>query len=140
MERGSMGITLATALALLAGTAAAGGPPTKCALDAVVSGAGCMDKFEASVWRLPDPLGASRGLVRRIRQGTATAALLGAGGATQLGLGGSDNYAPCTDDGQTCADDVYAVSLPGVRPSANLTWFQAQQACANAGKRLPSNA
>jgi formylglycine-generating enzyme required for sulfatase activity len=99
-----------------------------------------MDKYEASVWRVSDPLGANRGLVKRIQQGTATAALLAAGGATQLGIGGSDNYAPCADSGQNCADDVYAVSLPGVRPSANITWFQAQQACTSAGKRLPSNA
>jgi formylglycine-generating enzyme required for sulfatase activity len=32
------------------------------------------------------------------------------------------------------------VSVPGVTPSANVTWFQAQEACANAGKRLPTNA
>jgi formylglycine-generating enzyme required for sulfatase activity len=32
------------------------------------------------------------------------------------------------------------VSLPGVTPWASLTWFQAQEACTNAGKRLPSNA
>lgn len=144
MERVSIRIEVAAAVLLLAGVAGAAGPPSgppvKCPVDAVVSGAGCMDKFEASVWRLPDPRGASRGLVRRIQQGTVTAALLAAGGATQLGIGGSDNYAPCADSGQNCVDDVYAVSLPGVRPSANLTWFQAQQACTNAGKRLPSNA
>jgi len=38
------------------------------------------------------------------------------------------------------ADDIYAVSLAGVTPSANITWFQAQAACKNARKRLPSNA
>jgi hypothetical protein len=48
-------------------------------------------------------------------------------------------YAPCTDSGQNCANDIY-VSLPGVTPSASVTWFQAQEACANAGKRLPTNA
>ncbi|MBI3797233.1 MAG: SUMF1/EgtB/PvdO family nonheme iron enzyme [Deltaproteobacteria bacterium] len=31
------------------------------------------------------------------------------------------------------------MSIAGVKPSANLTWFQAQQACANAGKRLLRN-
>ena len=35
---------------------------------------------------------------------------------------------------------IFAVSIPGVFPSAQITWFQAQQACANAGKRLLSNA
>ncbi len=144
MRRVLLGITVAAAVALLADAAGAAGPPAgplgKCAVDAVVSGAGCMDKYEASVWRVPNPLAANRSLVKKIQQGTATAALLTAGGATQLGIGGSDNYAPCADSGQNCADDVYAVSLPGVRPSANITWFQAQQACTNAGKRLPSNA
>src|SRR5262249_34248296 len=51
-----------------------------------------------------------------------------------------DDYAPCADSGQNCTDDIYAVSLPGMTPSANITWFQAQAACENAGKRLPSNA
>jgi formylglycine-generating enzyme required for sulfatase activity len=36
--------------------------------------------------------------------------------------------------------NVYAVSIPGVTPSRNLTWFQAAAAARNAGKRLPSNA
>ena len=65
--------------------------------------------------------------------------MLTAGGATQLGTSG-DDYAPCADSGQNCTDDIYAVSLPGVTPSAFITWFQAQQACTNAGKRLPTNA
>jgi len=109
-------------------------------VDAVVSGAGCIDKYEAGVWRVPDPLGGGRDIVRRIRQGTATAALLAAAGATQLGVSPGVDYAPCAVGGQNCADDVYAVSLPAVTPSAKLTWFQAQAACENAGKRLPSNA
>ena len=37
-------------------------------------------------------------------------------------------------------DDIYAVSISGVRPSSYITWLQAQQACTNAGKQLPSNA
>jgi len=39
-----------------------------------------------------------------------------------------------------CSNDIYAVSLAGDTPAAYITWFQAQQACKNAGKRLPSNA
>ena len=61
------------------------------------------------------------------------------GGATQLGTE-SDDYAPCTDNGQNCANDIYAVSLAGVTPAAFITWFQAQEACANARKRLPTSA
>lgn len=132
----------AALLALAASPAAAQGakPITKCAPDAVVSGVVCMDKYEAGAWRVPDPLGAHKGLVKKIQQGKIkNVAQLTAAGATQLGVG-SDNYAPCVDSGQTCANDVYAVSVPGVVPSAHLTWFQAQIACENAGKRLPSNA
>jgi hypothetical protein len=134
------GITTATAVVLLAGAALAqnGEPITRCALDAVLSGAVCMDRYEASVWRVPNPTTTNRALVTRIRQGYATAAELTARGATQLGIA-ADDYAPCSDSGQDCSDDIYAVSLPGVTPSRYITWFQAQQACKNARKRLPTN-
>jgi len=114
-------------------------PLKKCADDAVVAGTVCMDKYEASVWRVPDPTGANKTLVKKVLRGRATKADLTGGGATQLGTGG-DDYGPCTDDGQNCANDIYAVSLPGVLPSAFLTWFQAQEACAHSAKRLPTSA
>jgi hypothetical protein len=72
----------------------------------------CVDKYEASVWSSPT-------------------------GGTQYGTTG-DNY-PCNDDGQNC-DNIYARSVPGVIPSRFITWFQAQQALANSGKRLPTSA
>lgn len=114
-------------------------PLTKCAPDAVVSGTVCVDTYEASVWRVPDATDANKGLVKRIRQGKVTADELTAAGATPLGIG-FDDYAPCADSGQNCGDDIFAVSLPGVVPSAYITWFQAQAACQNSAKRLPSNA
>jgi hypothetical protein len=124
-------------LATLAGTAAAQGakPLVRCSPDAVVSGTLCMDRYEASVWRVP---AGNKGLVKKIQQGFATLANLTAGGATQVGSA-SDDYAPCDDSGRGCTD-LFAVSLPGVTPSAYNTWFQAQQACKNSRKRLPSNA
>jgi hypothetical protein len=139
-------------LALLAGllgftnVAAAQGakPLKKCPPDAVVSGTVCMDKYEASVWHVPDPQGTNRALVKKIQEGRATEADLVAGGAMQLGVSGDDygvtHYIPCRDDGQTCGNYYYATSLPGVIPSSWITWFQAQAACKNARKRLPSNA
>lgn len=55
----------------------------------------------------------------------------------------------CSDSNPDCADvcdrtgndckNVFARSVKGVTPVGNVTWFQAQQACANAGKRLLSN-
>ena len=56
----------------------------------------------------------------------------------QFGLE-SDNY-PCSFDGNDCTGKIFAASVPGVIPSASLTWFQAQQACLSVGKRLPTNA
>jgi len=128
--------------ALLAVSAEAAGPPgaplTKCPVDSVISGSGCMDRYEASVWRVPNPATTHKALVKKIQQGKATVALLTAGGAKLLGTT-TDDYAPCALGGENC-DDIFAVSLPGVMPSSSINWFQAQQACANAGKRLPSNA
>ena len=111
---------------------------SKCPIDSVRSGTGCMDKYEASVWRVPGPTTTNAGLVRKIQMGTATTSDLTAGAATQLGVG-SDNYAPCNDNGSACTD-IFAVSVAGVKPSASITWFQAVEACGNSQKRLPSNA
>ena len=143
MRQLSGAMMVSAALVLLASTAEAQGakPLTKCAPDAVVSGTVCMDKFEASVWRVLNPATTNKGLVKKIQQGKATVADLAKGGATQLGTTAVvAPYAPCADSGQNCTDDIYAVSVVGVTPSAQMTWFQAQAACENARKRLPSNA
>jgi hypothetical protein len=78
----------------------------------VSAGAVCIDRYEVSVWSSPT-------------------------GGTQYGVSG-DDY-PCSDDGHNCTN-IYARSVPGVRPAAYITYFQAQQALANVGKRLPTNA
>jgi hypothetical protein len=75
-------------------------------------GSFCIDKYEVSVWSSPT-------------------------GGTQYGVS-SDDY-PCDDDGQNCSN-IYARSVAGAKPARYITWFQAQQALANSGKRLPSNA
>jgi Sulfatase-modifying factor enzyme 1 len=88
--------------------------------DAAVAGTGamvkvgsfCMDRYEASVWSKPN-------------------------GGTQYGVS-SDDY-PCHDNGQDC-NNIYARSVASVPPSRHISWFQAQQALANSGKRLPTNA
>ncbi|MGH9382347.1 MAG: SUMF1/EgtB/PvdO family nonheme iron enzyme [Thermoanaerobaculia bacterium] len=46
---------------------------------------------------------------------------------------------PCSLTGQDC-DNIYARSVAGVQPRGSITWFQAQAALANVGKRLPTNA
>jgi hypothetical protein len=80
----------------------------------------CVDKYEASVWDTAD------------------------GSGTQFGdTANGDNYL-CSDNGNDCtagtANPIYARSQAGVEPSRYITWFQAQQACANVGKRLLTNA
>jgi hypothetical protein len=126
---------LAILLTLFGSTAAA---DAACAPDAVAAGATCLDRYEASVWRVPGPAAAHAQLIEKIVRGTATRGDLGAGGAVALGAS-RDDYAPCADDGGGC-EDLYAVSLPAVLPAASITWFQAQAACANSGKRLTTNA
>ncbi len=76
-------------------------------------------------------------LIAAIKAGTATEASLLAAGAVQRGVS-SDDY-PCNNNGNDCTT-IYAVSIPGVTPSAYITWFQAQAAAANSGKRLLTNA
>jgi len=49
------------------------------------------------------------------------------------------NASACTPNGNDCTA-VFARSVANVIPTANITWFQAQQACANSGKRLLTNA
>lgn len=96
----------------------------------------CVDKYEASVWS--DPAG----------KGTQYGAKVGAEfvnpTTTQLDRPG-DDY-PCDDNGNNCsgntsiAHPIYALCKKNVIPARYATWFQAQQACANSGKRLLSNA
>jgi len=142
MKRSLMSVSLAVGLVMGLSSVAVAHFPTipvrRCAPDAVVAGTVCLDRYEASVWRVPNPTTTNALLVAKIQQGRATRADLTAGGATQLGT--TVDYAPCADNGQNCARDIYAVSLPSEIPSRHITWFQAQEACANSGKRLPTNA
>jgi hypothetical protein len=77
-------------------------------------GSVCIDRYEASVWDAPT-------------------------GGTQL-VTEAQIDATCPDDGQDCKGKIFARSVPGVVPARDITWFQAQQALANSGKRLPTNA
>jgi hypothetical protein len=75
----------------------------------------CVDKYEASVWSVFDGTG------------------------TQYGAA-TDNYPGTFPDTGNWTTQAFAVSKAGVLPSASLTWFQAQQACALSEKRLLTNA
>jgi hypothetical protein len=111
-----------------------GPPDLTCPPDAVRSGSTCIDTYEASVWQTHNV-----NVIAKIKAGTVTLADLTAVGATQRGASGADYGAGCPPSGNGCKN-FYAVSIPGVPPSAFITWFQAAAAARNAGKRLPSNA
>jgi len=63
-------------------------------------------------------------------------------GAPSNGIA-ADDYL-CNDNGSDCgagaANPIFALSLAGETPSSTITWYQAAQACANVGKRLPTTA
>ncbi len=96
-----------------------------CPSDMVAIGPLCVDRYEGSLWD------------------AATA-------GTQLvsNVGGNINDVlsayPCLTDGSDCgngaANPIYARSVAGVLPNLEVTWYQATQACANVGKRLPTTA
>ena len=123
---GTAAVVVAAFLSLNLGSSAsasgrATGTALGCPIHMVRVGPVCVDKYEATVWSAPP-------------------ASNGAPQGKQFGRSG-DDY-PCSFNGNDCsgAHPIYAASLPGKRPSAFITWFQAQQACLNVGKRLLTNA
>ena len=135
----------------LAAAESAGAGTLKCPPDSVKVGNVCIDTYEASVWQIPP---SNTALVKLVQAGKATLANLTAGGATQLStswgsscLGSTPYPANFPIDGNWTpvpgssppSPGVYAVSIPGVLPTACTTWFQANQACALSGKRLVRN-
>jgi hypothetical protein len=149
-------------IGLLAAAPALAHPPpyiTRCPPDSVLVGQICVDTYEASLWQVPptNSAGASNtSLLFHIKTGIATLADLTAGNAIQISPSSSSS---CTssDPTKTCStcdappfpatfpgngqwtQPLYAVSIPGVRPTACVTWFQAGQACRLSGKRLLTN-
>ncbi len=107
----------------------------QCPRDSVEVGPICVDKYEASGWETND-----RGTINKIKRGRIRATKDLARTAKRRG-DNVDDYgaAGCTNIGSGCTR-VYALSIPFVRPSVNITWFQAAAACRNAGKRLLTNA
>jgi formylglycine-generating enzyme required for sulfatase activity len=113
-------------------------------------GTNCIDTYEASVWQIPP---SNIALVKLVQAGKATLANLTAGGATLLSPAGAlgcsspgfpanfpndGNWTPIPGSNPP-SPGVYAVSIPGVLPTACITWLQANQACLLSGKRLITN-
>jgi len=111
-----------------------------CPRDSVRVGTVCVDKYEASVWSIPVT---KESLIKKVKRGKATLGDLLDGGAVQHGCGSLPyNHVPFPstfpETGNWTAP-LYAASVPGVKPTACITWFQARQACALADKRLLTN-
>jgi hypothetical protein len=106
-----------------------------CPPDAVRSGPTCIDTYEASLWKTSNAT-----VIAKIKAGTVTLTDLTGASATQFtDMSTPAAIAACPANGNDC-QDVYAVSIPGVTPTALITWFQAVAGSRNAGKRLPTNA
>lgn len=119
----------------------AGAQWRRCPPDSVRVGPVCADRYEASVWKLP----AMPRVVNRLQRGRMDLSQLQAEGAVQMGAIPEDG---CTGteygDGfpwnGNWTEPLYAASIAGAVPSTCITWFQAEQACRLAGKRLLTNA
>ena len=111
----------------------------KCAPDAVPVGPICVDKYEASVWTVPQGAKTKGGksLVSAIKAGTVKLSDLQAAAATHYECL-AENVEGFPGNGNGTAN-VYAVSVPGVKPSGCVTWFQAEIACRVSGKRMLTN-
>lgn len=143
-------LTVIVATAVVGLVVPAPGEAADCPRDAVRAGTVCFDKYEASLWQIK-PQGSATSLskeqqsvVDSIRAGNVTLADLNKIGAVQLGLNPAFPQqelaaAGCAISGNGCTN-VYAVSLPGVKPAGFVTWFQAAAAARNSFKRLPTNA
>jgi hypothetical protein len=122
----------------------------KCPPDSVKVGNICIDLYEASVWQIDPVDPANLTLLRKVQRGKATLDDLTVGGATQLSPASScspgypANF-PATGQwtpvlgSSPPSPGIYAVSIPGVNPSACINWYQATQACRLSGKRLVTN-
>jgi len=105
-----------------------------CPSGTVASGSTCIDRYEASLWRITN-----QNCVNRIKAGFKLPPACLAG-AVQLGINGVDyTDAQCSFNGGGCKD-IYALSLPNVTPAHTINYFIAAAACRNSAKRLPSNA
>jgi formylglycine-generating enzyme required for sulfatase activity len=128
-----------TALVLCASAASAA--PLRCPADSVAVGPVCIDRWEASVWEIPE---SNRALIARVQRGRVTKEQLIAGGAVQVsamteGTCAEVSYPPTFPVDGAWTKPLYAVSVPGVLPTTCTSWFQAQQACRLSGKRLLTN-
>jgi hypothetical protein len=103
-----------------------------CPTGMVQSGSVCVDKYEASLWKITNER-----CIKQIQKGKPIN--LDACGAVQLGLVGTDYVdGQCQFNSAGCKN-IFALSLPSVIPAHNINYFVAAAACRNSNKRLITN-
>jgi len=111
-----------------------------CSPYSVAVGPACVDKYEESVWEIP---ATNTVLIKQVKKGKATLADLTSGGAIQHGCTAAPyNHVAFPSSFPVTGNwtaPLYAVSVAGVKPTACISWFQAEQACRLVGKRLLTN-
>ena len=106
----------------------------QCPSGMVASGSTCVDRYEASLWKVTNPT-----CIMLIKEGRELTPPCLAN-AVQVGINGVDyTDAQCQFNGGGCTN-IFAMSIPGVIPARSINYFIAAAACRNSGKRLPSNA
>jgi hypothetical protein len=122
------------------GNTAAVTPYASCPPDAVLTGSGCADTYESSLWDIPP---AETVVIQKVKDGTATLADLTGAGAVQIGCPDPPYNAPLPPpsfplDGEYTAP-LYAASIAGVYPSTCVSMPQAMAACTLSNKHLLTN-
>jgi hypothetical protein len=129
MTRYALGLVVAAGFLIAPRAALA-----QCPSGMVSSGSTCIDRYEASLWKIHD-----LACVLLIQEGKKLPSHC-IEGATQVGINGVDyTDAQCQFNGGGCKG-IFALSLPGVIPARSINYFIAAAACRNSRKRLPSNA
>ena len=106
----------------------------QCPSGMVQSGSTCVDRYEASLWKVTVP--ACIMLIKSGRELPPPCLYE----SVQVGINGVDyTDAQCQFNGGGCKT-IFALSLPGVIPARSINYFIAAAACRNSGKRLPTNA
>lgn len=124
-------LSVAAAMVLLLGSSTAF---AQCPFGMVENGSTCVDRYEASLWKVTDTT-----CIRFIREGRELP-LFCLAASVQVGINGVDyTDAQCQFNGGGCKN-LFALSLPGVIPARSINYFIAAAACRNSTKRLPSNA
>ena len=123
------------ALTILIGFFAAPSPVlAQCPSGMAESGSGCIDRYEASLWKVNN-----LSCIFLIKDGRQLPQHC-LDTSVQVGINGVDyTDAQCQFNGGGCKT-IFALSIPGVIPARSINYFIAAAACRNSGKRLPSNA